>query len=66
MVEAYKREDLQSLYNSIKDESKDIKGFHYDFIVKRNQNWIPVIEELIKNKSTFIAVGAALFSLCNA
>ena len=58
MVEAYKKEDLQSLYNSIKDESIDIKGFHYDFIVKRNQNWIPVIEGLIRNKSTFIAVGA--------
>jgi uncharacterized protein YbaP (TraB family) len=33
--------------------------FYSNFIVKRNQKWIPVIAELIQKKSAFIAVGAA-------
>jgi uncharacterized protein YbaP (TraB family) len=33
--------------------------FYSNFIVKRNQKWIPIISDLILKNSTFIAVGAA-------
>jgi uncharacterized protein YbaP (TraB family) len=33
--------------------------FYSNFIIKRNQKWIPIISKLIQKKSSFIAVGAA-------
>ncbi len=58
MVKAYNEEDIKTLYNIIKSESTDIEGFQYNFIEKRNQNWISVIEKTINTEPTFIAVGA--------
>ena len=58
MVKAYNEEDIKTLYNIIKSESTDIESFQYNFIEKRNQNWISVIEKTINTEPTFIAVGA--------
>ena len=48
----------KTLYNLITSESEGIKDFQENFINKRNQNWISVIEESINIEPTFIAVGA--------
>ena len=58
MVKAYNDEDIKTLYNLITSESEGIKDFQENFINKRNQNWISVIEESINIEPTFIAVGA--------
>ena len=58
MVKAYNEEDIKTLYKIITNESTDIKDFQYNFIDKRNQSWISVIEKTINIEPTFIAVGA--------
>lgn len=58
MAEIYKAQQLDELYNMTIEESEYMPNFKEDFLDTRNSNWIPVIEESIKNNSVFIAVGA--------
>lgn len=58
MVQAYNNEDVEKLY-SIIDQYADTETEMDELIVKRNQNWIPVIGELAKEKVSFFGVGAA-------
>lgn len=57
LVETYLAQDLQNLYQII-TENEMFQQYGDLLLKKRNENWIPKIEELIKNQSTFIAVGA--------
>ncbi|MGN6492545.1 MAG: TraB/GumN family protein [Agriterribacter sp.] len=57
MVEMYKRQDLDALYQQIMS-SPDIAGSEDALLFNRNKNWIPVIENAMKKESLFIAVGA--------
>lgn len=57
MIELYVAEDLDGLYQYIA-ESEDMAEYQGALLDKRNQNWIPVIEELIQAQPAFIAVGA--------
>lgn len=57
LVAAYKAQDLQELFTLMQDSPQFAK-FQEIMLDKRNQNWIPVIEKLIAEKSSFIAVGA--------
>lgn len=59
MVAAYKEQDLAKLYDFIVKSDDVNSEFNENFIYKRNQKWIPLIEEKIKERSCFIAVGAA-------
>lgn len=61
LFSAYLAEDLEQIDSISKKEvsiesSADIQNL---FLENRNKNWIPVIEQIIKEKSAFIAVGAA-------
>lgn len=58
----YRNQEVQALYNFTKESFEDPKypqGNLEDFLDKRNENWIPVIEKEIKTTSSLIAVGAA-------
>lgn len=56
LINDYKHQNLDELTKSFMDEeNSSIKDKLVD---KRNQQWIPKITNLIKNKSCFIAVGA--------
>ena len=55
----YKKENLTALLDMMAKSDADTPGFTEAFLNVRNRNWIPVIENLIKDKSSFIAVGAA-------
>ncbi len=57
MIDAYKSEDINRLAHIISDESLNAVNFEEDFLIKRNQKWIPLIIEYIKEKPSFIAVG---------
>ena len=57
MFEIYKQQDLDAMVLSM-DEDEDIKDFEDILNHNRNQNWIPLIEERIKERSCFFAVGA--------
>ncbi|ATL48096.1 TraB/GumN family protein [Chitinophaga caeni] len=57
LLDAYKKQDIDALYQ-LGMESPDMKGFEDILLTRRNKNWIPVIEEITKSQSAFIAVGA--------
>jgi uncharacterized protein YbaP (TraB family) len=59
LLTLYLKEDLNGLYEAVTAESNEIPDFNQNFLVKRNTNWIPIIEKQISKKATFIAVGAA-------
>jgi len=58
MVDLYKNQQLNTLYELTISESTGIDNFKTDFLDTRNSNWVPIIEESIKDSSVFIAVGA--------
>lgn len=58
MINAYKAKNLDQLYMIISEMGSEFMMFEDEFVFQRNRNWIPVIEKMIKEKSTFIAVGA--------
>jgi uncharacterized protein YbaP (TraB family) len=58
MIDLYKKQDIEALTKMISEQMIGMKGMQDELIDKRNQNWIPVIEQNIRQKSTFFAVGA--------
>lgn len=59
MQRLYKEQKVDSLYSLLDQEGGIFKDKEDQFLVKRNQNWIPQIENELKNGQVFIAVGAA-------
>jgi uncharacterized protein YbaP (TraB family) len=57
LVAAYLEEDIEELYSLIADNDM-FKEYGDLLLADRNANWIPVIEELIHQQPTFIAVGS--------
>lgn len=58
MVELYKAQDLNGLYELITEEDSEIEGYEDVLLVTRNKNWIPLITKMTAKQPTFIAVGA--------
>lgn len=60
MLTIYKSEDIEAMLNSSKEsDNKMMADYEEDLLLKRNKNWIPVIEKAMKEKPTFFGVGAA-------
>ncbi|MFN5318386.1 MAG: TraB/GumN family protein [Bacteroidia bacterium] len=59
LLEKYLNEDLNSVQQLIEEETDDMGSFNENFLVKRNENWIPKLEAFMAKESCFIAVGAA-------
>jgi uncharacterized protein len=57
LVAAYLDEDIELLYELI-TKNDMFRDFGDILLVDRNQKWIPIIEDLIKEETTFIAVGS--------
>ena len=57
MSSIYKRQDLDALYQ-LMAESPEMMGSQELLLDRRNRNWIPVMESVMKNSTTFFAVGA--------
>jgi uncharacterized protein YbaP (TraB family) len=55
----YRKENLNALLDMMAKSEADTPGFIELFLNIRNRNWIPVIESMIREKSAFVAVGAA-------
>lgn len=58
MEKIYIGQNVDSLYLMIKEEGGFIEENEANFLDNRNKNWVPKIEEIIKSKKAFIAVGA--------
>jgi uncharacterized protein len=58
IVERYLAQDVDGLYALIAESSNEVEGMQELLIDTRNGRWIPIIEAMIAEKSTFIAVGS--------
>ncbi|HVO72943.1 MAG TPA: TraB/GumN family protein [Ignavibacteriaceae bacterium] len=58
IIDAYKKMDFKNLYEMMFKMSKEFKEFEQLLLIDRNKIWVPRIENMIKEKSCFIAVGA--------
>ncbi len=58
MQAVYLDQNLDSLYTMIHSEGGVFAEEEANLLDNRNLNWVPQIEEMISEKSTFIAVGA--------
>ena len=57
MIETYKQQDIEAMV-SMMDEEGGISGYEDILLVDRNKKWIPIMEEMMKEKKVFFAVGA--------
>lgn len=57
LVSAYLNEDIGLLYDLINDNEM-FQNYGDMLLADRNKKWIPLIEDLIKEQTTFIAVGS--------
>ncbi|MBD3583954.1 TraB/GumN family protein [Flavobacterium selenitireducens] len=60
LVDLYKAQDIEGMLKAAR-ESDNVTTSKYEneLLTKRNQNWIPKIAEVAKQKPTFFGVGAA-------
>lgn len=58
MISDYKKQDIEALQIDMANASFTDSQFEKDLLETRNKNWIPRIEKIAKEKSSFIAVGA--------
>ncbi len=58
MIVDYKNQDVEALLADMQKSKTMDSNFEEDLLVTRNQNWIPKIQQITKEKSTFFAVGA--------
>lgn len=59
LVAKYKEENITFLYDIMTDEKIITEETKKAILDNRNQNWLKIIPGLIRNESTFIAVGSA-------
>lgn len=58
MITDYKNQDVEALLDDMSKSKSSDANFQEDLLVTRNQNWIPKIQKITKEKPTFFAVGA--------
>lgn len=58
MIELYTTQDIVGMQTMMSDDPAGIGGYEELLLLKRNRNWIPVMEELMKKETVFFAVGA--------
>ena len=60
MMELYKKKELENLMKLMAESENKLYNEHNDLLLaNRNNNWIPKIESIAKEKPTFFGVGAA-------
>lgn len=58
LVQLYKSQNLNLLQDAIQDDSDGLRPYMSVLLNNRNQNWIPVMKEMMSQGSCFFAVGA--------
>lgn len=58
LISDYKNQDVEALLADMSKSKSMDSDFENDLLVTRNQNWIPKMQQIIKEKPTFFAVGA--------
>ena len=57
LVQLYVSQDIAAMYSSFDED--DLSAYDSLLLIDRNHNWIPLMEEQMKTRSCFFAVGAA-------
>ncbi len=58
MVKMYKDQDIQGMQRMVKGDEGGISEYEELLLLRRNRNWIPIMEDMMANNPTFFAVGA--------
>lgn len=58
LVTAYQAQNLTPVYEMMRETMPGYEAFEEVFLVRRNRRWIPVMEQMAREKPTFFAVGA--------
>jgi hypothetical protein len=58
MIKLYTTQDIVGMQSLMSDDPGGIGGYEEILLLKRNRNWIPVMEGLMANETVFFAVGA--------
>jgi uncharacterized protein len=58
MIAHYKNQEIQRLGDAVMADNGEMMGMEEDLLFLRNEKWIPLMEEKMKQKSVFFAVGA--------
>jgi uncharacterized protein YbaP (TraB family) len=58
LMSDYKNQDVEAMFEDMAKSKTMDAEFENDLLVTRNQNWIPKIQKITKEKPTFFAVGA--------
>jgi uncharacterized protein YbaP (TraB family) len=58
MLRLYRAEDISKMQSMVVAEGQDMARFEELLLTRRNQNWIPVMQRLMKDTPTLFAVGA--------
>jgi len=57
LVEMYKQQDIEGLYNMMKGD-ETVEAYEDELLINRNKNWIPHMSTMMNQGPTFFAVGA--------
>ncbi len=58
MVEIYKSQDIDAMVTMIGEDEQGLGDFEDVMLNNRNENWIPIMKEMMGFKTVFFAVGA--------
>ncbi|MBK7371452.1 MAG: TraB/GumN family protein [Saprospiraceae bacterium] len=58
MVDLYKKQDIETMAKVSVGDEGGMGAYEDLFLFQRNRNWIPLMSAMMKDKSTFFAVGA--------
>jgi len=58
MIRVYKAQDIEAMVSMIAGDEEGIGEYEDILVGERNKNWIPLMEEKMKTKRVFYAVGA--------
>jgi uncharacterized protein len=58
LISDYKNQDVEAMFEDMTKSKTMDAEFENDLLANRNQNWIPKIQKITKEKPTFFAVGA--------
>lgn len=58
MIELYKAQDVDGMYDMFQGEDVDIGEYEDLFLTTRNKNWIPIMQNVLPTGNLFFAVGA--------
>ena len=58
LVELYTSQNINALFSALGESDEQMMEYEDILVSGRNKNWIPLMEEMMKDEAVFFAVGA--------